>query len=78
MTLTRLSNGAHNVTVYAADEAGNMGASETATFIVAKPEPFPLVPVAAASVASAGIVAAVGLLLYFKKRKHYITAKSPS
>jgi hypothetical protein len=26
MTLTQLSNGAHNVTVYAADEAGNMGA----------------------------------------------------
>jgi hypothetical protein len=68
MTLTQLSNGAHNVTVYAADEAGNMGASETATFTVAVPEPFPTVPVAAASVAA---VAAVGvvLLVYFKKRK---------
>jgi hypothetical protein len=68
MTLTQLSNGVHNVTVYAADEAGNMGASETATFIVAKPEPFSLVPVAAASVAVAAAVGVV-LLVYFKKRK---------
>jgi hypothetical protein len=68
MTLTQLSNGAHNVTVYAADEAGNMGASETATFIVAKPEPFSLVPVAVASVAAIAAVS-VGLLVYFKKRK---------
>jgi hypothetical protein len=69
MTLTRLSNGAHNVTVYAADEAGNMGASETATFTVAVPEPFPTVPVAAASAATVAVVIA-GLLFYFKKRKH--------
>jgi hypothetical protein len=70
MTLTRLSNGAHNVTVYAADEAGNMGASETATFTVAVPEPFPTLLV----VASAIIVAVIGagLLFYFKKRKHQV------
>jgi hypothetical protein len=57
------------VTVYAADEAGNMGASETATFIVAKSEPFSLVPVAVASVTVVAVVIA-GLLFYFKKRKH--------
>jgi hypothetical protein len=68
MTLTRLSNGAHNVTVYAADEAGNMGASETATFTVAVPEPFPVVPVVTISVIVA--VVTVGILVYFKKRKH--------
>jgi hypothetical protein len=68
MTLTRLSNGAHNVTVYAADEAGNIGASETATFTVAVPEPFPTAPVAVASVAAVALVS-VGLLVYFKKRK---------
>lgn len=68
MTLPRLSNGAHNVTVYAADEAGNMGASETATFTVAVPEPFPTVPVAVASVAAVAVVGVV-LLVYFKKRK---------
>jgi hypothetical protein len=68
MTLTQLSNGAHNVTVYAADEAGNMGASETATFTVAVPEPFPVVPVVTISVIVA--VVTVGILVYFKKRKH--------
>jgi hypothetical protein len=68
-TLADLSMGEHNVTVYAWDTAGNMGASETVTFTVAVPAPFPTVPVAAASVA---VVAAViaGLLVYFKKRKH--------
>jgi len=67
MTLTQLSNGAHNVTVYATDEAGNTGASETATFTVAVPEPFPTVPVAVASAAVVAVVIA-GLLVYFKKR----------
>jgi hypothetical protein len=67
-TLAGLSIGAHNVTVYAADEAGNMGASETVTFTVAVPEPFPVVLVAAVSVAV--VVVAIGLLVYFKKRKH--------
>jgi hypothetical protein len=75
MTLTQLSNGAHNVTVYAADEAGNMGASETATFTVAVPEPFPTVPVAAASVAAVAVVGVV-LLVYFKKRKKESVDKS--
>jgi hypothetical protein len=67
-TLADLSVGTHNVTVYAWDTAGNMGASETATFTVAVPEPFPTVPVAAASVAAVAVVIA-GLLFYSKKRK---------
>jgi hypothetical protein len=67
MTLTQLSNGAHNVTVYAADEAGNMGASETATFTVAVPEPFSVVLVVASVITVA--VIGVGLLFYFKKRR---------
>jgi len=46
-----------------------MGASETVTFTVAVPEPFPTVLVAVASVASIAVVIA-GLLVYFKKRKH--------
>jgi hypothetical protein len=68
LTLTRLSNGVHNVTVYAADEAGNMGASEAVTFTVAVPEPFPTELVIAASVATVAVVG-VGLLVYYKKRK---------
>jgi hypothetical protein len=64
-TLSDLSVGTHNVTVYAWDTAGNVRASETITFTVT---PFPAVPVAVASVASIAVVIA-GLLVYFKKRK---------
>jgi len=71
-TLTDLSGGLHNVTVYAWDDAGNIGFSEAVFFTIIEepePEPFPVVPVAAASVATIAVVAAV-LLAYFKKRKH--------
>jgi hypothetical protein len=67
MTLTGLSIGVHNVTVYAWDTAGNIGSSETITFNIAKPESFPVVPVAVVSIAAVTIVGA-GLLVYFKKR----------
>ena len=68
-TLTGLSYGEHNITVYATDIAGNIGASETITFTVAKePEPFPTA-IVAVIVASVAVVGA-GLLVYFKKRKH--------
>jgi hypothetical protein len=68
-TLIGLSNGLHNITVYANDTYGNMGASETVTFRVDVPEPFPTALVATASGASAAAVC-LGLLVYFKKRKH--------
>jgi parallel beta-helix repeat protein len=67
-TLSGLSNGLHNVTVYAKDEFENIGASETISFSVAE-EPFPAVPVAVASGVAVAIIG-VGLLVYFKKRKH--------
>jgi hypothetical protein len=73
-TLTGLSNGVHNVTVYAWDAAGNVGSSETITFTTAEPEPetqpepFPTITVATASVATIAVMGAV-LLVYFKKRK---------
>jgi hypothetical protein len=66
-TISGLSNGLHNVTVYARDEFENTGASETISFTV--DVPFPLVPVAAASAATIAVVGVV-LLVYFKKRKH--------
>jgi hypothetical protein len=69
MTLGGLSVGQHTLTVYANDTVGNSAASETITFIVAEPEPFPTVPVAVASGASIATIAA-GVLVYFKKRKH--------
>lgn len=67
-TLTGLSDGGHNVTVYATDEAGNMGASETVYFSVEVPEPFPTTLVAIVSVATVAVVG-LSLLVYFKKRK---------
>jgi outer membrane protein assembly factor BamB len=63
-TLTGLSSGVHNVTVYAEDLFGNVGASETVFFAA---EPFPILPVAAASVAA--VVAGIVLLLVFRKRR---------
>jgi N-acetylneuraminic acid mutarotase len=64
-TLDGLSNGSHNVTVYARDELNNTGVSATVTFTVDAPFPTALV---AASTASATIIG-VGLIVYFKKRK---------
>jgi hypothetical protein len=67
-TLTGLSNGEHNIAVYATNVAGNIGAFETITFTVAKePEPFPTL-IAAVIIASVAVVGA-GLAVYFKKRK---------
>ena len=64
-TLTGLSLGTHYVTLYGEDTFGNIGTSETVWFTVA--EPFPILPVAAASVTV--VLVGVGLLVYFKKRK---------
>ena len=66
VTLTRLAKGAHNITVYAADLAGNVGASKNIYFSVEVPKPVSIT-IAAASVLSLA-VASAGLLVYFKKR----------
>ncbi|HSV49986.1 MAG TPA: NosD domain-containing protein [Candidatus Acidoferrales bacterium] len=68
--LIQIPQGTHNITVYAFDEFGNVGASETVTFIVnAKPESpiFPLTGVAIAVTAIAVICAIIVLCL--KKRR---------
>lgn len=67
MTLTDLSNGLHNVTFYAEDTFGNIGKSETITFTVEKPEPFPTVAVVAISVIA--VIVVTGTVVYFKKVK---------
>jgi hypothetical protein len=64
-TLTGLPNGDHNVTVYAVDEAGNVGASETIIFSVA---PFPTTLVVASVITVPAV--SISLLIYFRKRKH--------
>jgi hypothetical protein len=65
-TISGLTNGLHNVTVYAEDSFGNMGTSETVGFSVEVP--FPTALVAATSV-TAAVVVGVGLILHFKKSK---------
>ncbi len=66
-TLNGLPVGGHNVTVYARDKVGNVGASETVYFTIS--DPFPIALIASVSAASAAIIG-IGLLFYFKKRKH--------
>jgi hypothetical protein len=63
-TVINLEYGAHTLTVYAEDEAGNVGASETITFTVAA---FPTTLVIAAVLVAVAVCA--GLLLYFTKFK---------
>ena len=65
VTLSGLSDGLHNVTIYAMDVDGYVGISETVHFEI---EAFPVTLVASASVASVVIIG-VCLLVYFKKRK---------
>jgi hypothetical protein len=65
VVLRDLSFGSHNVTVYAEDSAGNIGASETLFLTI---EPFPTTLIIASVITVA--VISVGLLIYFKKRKH--------
>jgi N-acetylneuraminic acid mutarotase len=65
-TITSLSLGAHNLTVYATDEAGNTAACQTIHFEIQEPFPTTLVVASVVTVAVVGI----GLLVYFKKRKH--------
>ena len=64
-TLT-LKEGIHSITVYANDIAGNMATSETIYFTIE--QVFPTIPVTAAVVTTASV--GLGLLVYFKKRKH--------
>ena len=70
-TLSELTNGFHNITVYARDEFENTGTSKTITFTINEETesiPFPTTLVLA-SVITVGAVG-IGLLVYFKKRKH--------
>jgi hypothetical protein len=66
-TLSGLSNGMHDITVYARDEFENTGASEIVSFSVE--DPFTTALVIASAIVVVAVVG-VGLLVYFKKRKH--------
>jgi hypothetical protein len=68
-TLTDLHYGEHNVTVFATDEVGNTGASETIFFSIPEPpEPFPTTLIIGS--AAAITLVCIGLLVYLKKRHH--------
>ena len=73
-TLSGLSIGDHNVTVYAWDEGGNVGASEPVIFTVAIPESesetFPTTLIIAIVVLVSVVTISAGLLFYFRKRRH--------
>jgi parallel beta-helix repeat protein len=69
-TIADLPNGSHTLAVYANDTLGNMGASETVSFTVEVPEPFPTTIITAFSGISAVVVVGAVLAIYFKKRKN--------
>jgi len=68
-TLTNLAYGEHNVTVYATDNFGNIGASETVTFTIAEPEPEPFPTTSVLAPLASVAVVCIGLLVFFKKRR---------
>ena len=65
-TLCGLPNGEHCITIYTTDIVGNTGVSETVYFTVEVPFPSIMIMAPIAIAAAIG----VGLILYFKKRKH--------
>lgn len=69
-TLTGLPYGTHNLTIYANDIAGNMGASKTVAFTVAKPEQFPTTIVIVAASGVSVVIVGIGVFCYFKKHKN--------
>ncbi|MCW4046629.1 MAG: Ig-like domain-containing protein [Candidatus Bathyarchaeota archaeon] len=74
-TLTGLLEGSHNITVYANDTAGNMGASKTVTFTIDTSEISETFPTKIVASASGALVAFFGLslLVYFKRRKRQLS-----
>ena len=68
-TLSGLSSGSHNITVYAKDAFWSNASSETVTFSIAEPGVSPSTFAAIGSGAFVAVVC-VGALVYFKKRKN--------
>jgi hypothetical protein len=67
-TLSGLQNGEHNITIFAQDKSGHIGASETIYFSVEVPFPTTLVVAPIITLSVAGIA----LFVYFKKRKRVV------
>lgn len=76
-SLTELSEGKHNLTFYACDRFGHIGASDNIEFMVVQETEtrsdstgFSAMILLAASPVFVAVIVAAGLLVYFKKRKH--------
>ena len=69
-TLSDLDSGEHTVTIYTTDEQGNTSTLHSITFRVDSTFPTELV-IASIATAVALILVGSGLLVYFKKRKHW-------
>jgi hypothetical protein len=75
-TLTGLSDGSHSLTIYANDSAGNIGASGTIYFTIARHEPFPATWIAAAiAIIATSAIITLGVVVY--RRKDLAHAKIP-
>lgn len=72
-TITGMTIGLHNITVYATDPYGKTGASETIFFIIAEPFPTTLVIITSGAVL---VIVGISLLAYFRKRKSNQTLKN--
>ncbi len=72
VTIDGIPNGLHTIVVYANDTFGNMGASQTVNFTIAKPKTllYSNAMITAVSGAAAVIVVITVLLIYFKRWKH--------
>ncbi len=67
VTLTELSDGGHNITLYAKDMVGNVGTSATVFFTISqKSEPLPITWIAAAVIAVVAVIVVAVIVL--KKR----------
>ena len=73
-TLTGLQDGDHKIIVYATDEAGNAGASETIEFNVKVPIPRQTVLAIIPPVAIV-LIGGLSLLIYYRKRNQSATNK---
>jgi parallel beta-helix repeat protein len=67
-TIANMTNGLHNLVIYVNDTFGDIGMSQTVSFTVAKPEPFPTAADAVIGTAIV-IVAAAVLLVYSRKHR---------
>ena len=76
VTLTDLSSGSHNVTVYAADKAGNIGSSQITNFTVELPseasEEHSATITVAVVIGVIALVVVVALLVYLKKHRRAV------